>query len=81
MLTMTGLEVFEQAGGLCAEKILLTSTQDEKMIAQALNRGLINKHISKQDPNLIQTIIEALKIGKQNYFKRLTQELSQRPTK
>ena len=71
MPTMTGLEVFEQAGSLCAEKILLTATRDDKIIAEALNRGLIHRHISKQDPNVIQKIIEALQTGRQNYFKRL----------
>ncbi|MEI6806937.1 MAG: response regulator, partial [Myxococcaceae bacterium] len=68
MPKMTGLEVFEQAGSLCAEKILLTATRDDKIIAEALNRGLIHRHISKQDPNVIQKIIEALQTGTQNYF-------------
>ena len=70
MPTMTGLEVFEQADCLCAEKILFTA-RDEKIATEALNRGLINRYISKQEPNLIQTILEALQTGKQNYFKRL----------
>jgi CheY-like chemotaxis protein len=80
MPKMTGVEVFEQAGCLCTEKILLTSTTDKKIIAEALNRGLIDRHISKQDPNLIQMLVEALQTGTQNYFKRLAQELSQGPT-
>ncbi|MEI6805581.1 MAG: response regulator [Myxococcaceae bacterium] len=71
MPTMTGLQVLEQAGYLCAEKILLTGTLDEKVLADALNRGLIDRHISKQDPDVIQKIIEALQTGTQNYFKRL----------
>ena len=74
MPSLTGLEVFEQVQPSCSERILLTAMTDEKIAAQAFNRGLINQYISKQDPNLTKTILEAIKTGQKKYFQCSTQD-------
>ena len=75
MPEMNGIEVFEQISLPCVEKIMLTSMADEKLAVQAFNRGLINRYIPKQDPNLILLINEAIEVGRRNYFQRSTQTL------
>jgi CheY-like chemotaxis protein len=73
MPSLTGVEVFERANLPCTEKILLTAMTDEKIAIQAFNRGMINRYIHKNDPDLISLIKEAIEVGQKKYFQRSTQ--------
>lgn len=64
-----GIEVCQKLKELPAKKILLTGGYDKEHLAiKAFNEGLIDKFISKTDPDLSRQLSQAIKILTESYF-------------
>jgi len=70
---MNGLELCEQITNPSIQKILLTGEADEHLAVQAFNRGLIHQYIKKQDPNVLETLNQALLRARRAYFSKVSQ--------
>ena len=57
---MDGLELLKSINNSMVKKILLTGEADEATAIEAFNKGLIDKFIRKQDPDLISKVNDAI---------------------
>jgi CheY-like chemotaxis protein len=73
MPKMNGLEVCAQIKNPHIQKILLTGEGDETLAVQAFNKGLINRYIQKQDPNVFELLNESIAEAQRAYFLNISQ--------
>lgn len=65
---INGLEVCEKVTNPYIKKILLTGVADEKIAIEALNEGLIDYYVHKQEENLIQRLALVIQKQQKKYF-------------
>ncbi len=57
---MDGLQALSELTGWPGARVLLTGQADERVAVGAFNRGLIDRYIPKQDPNVTARLTEAI---------------------
>lgn len=67
-----GLEWCQKITNPFVQKILLTGVADEQIAIEALNRGWIHQYVRKQDPNMLEKVVSAIKRAKRKCFSQLT---------
>lgn len=65
---MNGLDVCKSIKNPGVKKILLTGVADNSIAIDAFNKGIIDRFIVKNDPNIIITLNTAIKELQHNYF-------------
>lgn len=72
---MNGIEWCKQITNPFVQKILLTGAADEQIGIEALNHGWIDQYVRKQDANMLEKVITAIKRAQRKCFSKLTQGL------
>jgi DNA-binding NarL/FixJ family response regulator len=75
MKPKNGLELCEQIRDCPAAKIMLTGAASKDKAIEAHNAELIDYFVSKQDPNFIEKLNEAIFAGMRKYFVRLSKRI------
>lgn len=68
MPDLNGIELCEKLIGHPAKKIILTNEQNDKLVIEAFNNGIIDYFIPKDEPNLIKHLTAAVTNLQQAYF-------------
>jgi CheY-like chemotaxis protein len=76
MPTMNGLDFCRKFTGRPIKKILLSSKVSEKVAIEAMNEGVIDCYVSKNDKNVVKLINQKVKGFQRDYFKEMCLELS-----
>ena len=69
MPSIDGLKFCRSIQDPAVKKILLTGKADEKIAVRAFNEGIIDRFITKQDPNATTVLNEAIAEMQQAYFR------------
>lgn len=72
MPEMSGFEFCQQLGDYPIKKIMLTGAADHKLAVDAFNDGIINKFVSKDNPDVFTIIDQAIHTLQQEYFAKLS---------
>ena len=72
---MNGVDFCKQITNPYVQKILLTGVADEQVGIEALNNGWINQYVRKQDADMLEKVIAAIKRAQRKCFSKLTQGL------
>lgn len=75
MPEMNGLEFCERIKGQRIMKILLTGVGDEKVAIEAFNAGLINRFLTKNDPDISNKITDSIAQLQLSYFHTISQPI------
>ena len=74
---LNGLQFCEQIKDPQIGKVLLTGVADEKMAVQAFNAGIIDRFISKSQPQASDHISDFCREMQRTYFRNQTQQMRQ----
>lgn len=74
---MNGLEVCRLLQSSPIKKILLTGKADDKIAIEALNEGIIDRYIDKNDNEAAELITKNIESLQQQYFQELSEKVTQ----
>lgn len=70
-----GLELCRSLQGSAVKRILFTSDADVELVVQAFNEGIIERYISKSDPDRIHQIGQAIRCLQDAYFDQISDQV------
>lgn len=68
MPEMSGIALCQKLSSFNFKKIMLTGSGEQNLAIDAFNEGIIDKFISKSDPEVFEKINQAVREMQQNYF-------------
>jgi hypothetical protein len=74
--TMDGLEFCRRVESSSVKKLLLINPEDEVLVIKALNEGLIDGYIYKQDKNIVELINQKISSFQLDYFLNMSNRVA-----
>ena len=74
MPPMSGIEFCEKINELPIRAVIMTGNANLAPINKAIEAGVVDQMILKNEPRFLELLLKTIKLGKEEYFEKLTQD-------